>query len=136
MQSTLQDNILYAEQEDTVTIEPIHYTWAWNVSAIFPDVPVSQVFATMQSLHDYSLHVVEASDIIHHLKFDNFNANILDSITKLFTNPLNYVSLILGSLAVCVALYFLYQCYCKQSRYQAPQPSAPPMPLHFIYPQL
>ena len=57
-----------------------------------------QFSAAMQSLHNYSLHVVEASDIIHHFKFDNFDSTVPDSITKLFTNPFNYLSIIIALL--------------------------------------
>ena len=133
----LQSHILYAEQEDTVSIEPIHFTWAWNVSAIFPNIPVSQFSAAMQSLHDYGLHIVEASDIIHHLK----TLDTASSYSQLFTNPFNYVSLILGALAAVIGSYLLGQCYCKaKGKLVAPacptqtiQPSAPPL---FLYPQL
>ena len=123
------------------TIEPIQFTWAWDVSAIFPDIPVARFSTAMQSLHNYGLHIVEAGDIIHHLKTLDANS----PYSTLFTNPFNYVSLILGSLAVTIGLYFMAQCYCKTKANLAaktaqdsqvthtPQPSAPPL---FLYPKL
>ena len=135
----LQSNILYAEHEESVTIEPLHFTWAWNISAIFPDIPKSEFSQALQSLHEYGLHVVEATDIAHHLKFNDFSDNIPTSISRLFTNPFNYVSGFLAFGAIIIGIYF----FCKCRNQQSPQqfaPTAPPapagIPLHFIYPQL
>ncbi len=129
-------------------IDALHYTWAWNVSAIFPDIPNDKFSHALQSLHDYGLHVVEASDIVHHLKFNHFEGMIPDQITNLFSNPFNYVIGIIALFALIFVGYSLIKCWCRSqsnqpgyhagaaSDYPLPVPSAPPLTYQFIYPRL
>ena len=147
----LQANILYAEHESAITIEPTHYTWTWNITAIFPDIPSDKFSTALQSLHDYGLHVVEASDIVHHLKFNNFEGSIPNSISNLISNPFNYVIGLIAIVVIGAIAYFVIQRFCKAkprgpsdfpmvpvppgtSLY--PTPSAPTLAYQFIYPQL
>jgi hypothetical protein len=130
--------LLYAEQEETITIEPMHYTWNWNASALFPEISSDQFSTALQSLHEYGLHVVESSDIAHHLKFANFDMDIPDRITSMFTNPFNYVSIILVLVGISLALYFAYKCFCQNAQPPPYHPSAPScniIPLQSFYPQ-
>ena len=78
----LQSHLLYAEHKDEITMPALHFTWAWNASALFPSSTKVQFSAALQSLPDYGLHVLEAADIAHHLKFETFNDPIPASIIK------------------------------------------------------
>ena len=135
----LQAHLLYAEQEETITLEPMHYTWTWNASTLFPEISADQFSTALQSLHEYGLHVVEASDIAHHLKFANFNVDTPDQITALFTNPFNYMSIFLTLIAISLAAYFTYKCFCQPAPPPPYPPSAPIINCHqphsSFYPQ-
>ncbi len=58
---------------------------------IFPDFKSQQFSKAMQSLNDNGPHIVDAADIAHHLKFENFNEPIPTSITDLFTNRMHSI---------------------------------------------
>ncbi len=68
----------------------------------------------MQSLNDYGLHIVDAADIAHHLKFEKFNDPIPTSITDLFTNLMHSITLILICIFILYLCYKLYMMYCKK----------------------
>jgi hypothetical protein len=68
----------------------------------------------MQSLNDYGLHIVDAADIAHHLKFENFNDPIPTSITDLFSNPMHSITLILIGIFILYLCYKLYMLYRKK----------------------
>jgi len=55
-----------------------------------------------------NFHIVDATDIAHHLKFENFNAPIPTSITDLFTNLMHNITLIFLGIFI---LYFCYKLY-------------------------
>jgi hypothetical protein len=62
----------------------------------------------MQLLNDYGLHNVDAADITHHLKFENFNDPIPTSITDLFTNPMHSITYISRHFHLVFVLQTLY----------------------------
>ena len=83
----------------------------------------------MQSLNDYGLHIVDAADIAHHLKFENFNEPIPLSISNLLTNPMHIVTIVISSFMILYCIYRLYMLYQKRinSTLKALRnPSAPP----------
>ena len=53
-----------------------YFTWALKASALFPSATKDSFSAALNSPNDYGLHVVEAADITHHLKFNSFNEAI------------------------------------------------------------
>jgi hypothetical protein len=59
----------------------------------------------MQLLNDYGLHIGDAANNAHHLKFENFNDPIPTSITDLFSNPMHSITL------VFFGIFILYLCY-------------------------
>ncbi len=97
----------------------------------------------MQSLNDYGLHIVDAADIAHHLKFENFNDPIPTSITDLFTNLMHSISLVFFAIVILFLCYKLYKLYRKKINYKLKStlstsiavhipavPSAPPPYVH------
>ena len=68
----------------------------------------------MQSLQDFWLHIVDAADIAHHLKFANFNEPIPFEIAQLFKNPMHYVTIILSGIIISYFVYKLFQKYLLQ----------------------
>jgi hypothetical protein len=44
----LQSHILYAEEEEEAGIEPVLFSWKWNVTSVFPEVPLEQFSTAMQ----------------------------------------------------------------------------------------
>jgi hypothetical protein len=68
----------------------------------------------MQSLNDYGLHIVDAADIAHHLKFENFNEPIPLSISNLFSNPMHIIILVVSSIMLIYFVYRLYLLYRKR----------------------
>ena len=90
----LQSHILSADSFEEEIIEPTYFNWNWNTTQIFPDLAPNQFSQAMQSLNDYGLHIVDAADIAHHLKFENFNEPIPLSISNLFTNPMYIVTIV------------------------------------------
>ena len=107
-------------------ITPTYFNWNWDASKIFPDLAPNQFSDAMQSLQNYGLHIVDAANIAHHLKFANFNEPTPKSILDLFDNPLHYVSVIIAFIIVIIGLYFGYQ-FCKgkiHDRLKATLPSA------------
>ena len=125
----LQSHLLYAEHEDEITVPGIHFHWAWNASALFPDVTQASFTAALNSLIDYGLHVVEAADIAHQLKFVNFTDNTPAAYTDMFSHPMHIVVIIISCLIICMILYVCYHCYMSAKRPQQslpyPMPSAP-----------
>ena len=65
----LQSHILSADSYEEEVTEPTYFNWNWNATQIFPDLEPAQFTQAMQSLNDYGLHIVDAADIAHHLKF-------------------------------------------------------------------
>jgi hypothetical protein len=129
----LQTHILYAESIEEITITPTHFTWTWNASQIFPALKENEFAYALQSLRDYGLHVVDAADIAHHLKFSNFQDSIPSDITNLMTNPFNYMTTIIVFIIIGIILYVLYKCYSARKplphSYPVQAPSAPGIPL-------
>ena len=109
----LQSHILSADSFEEEVIEPTYFTWNWNTTQIFPDLAPHQFSQAMQSLNDYGLHIVDAVDIAHHLKFENFNEPVPLSISNLFSNPMHTVTIVLASIMVLCVLYKIYAMYCK-----------------------
>jgi hypothetical protein len=107
----LETHILTADNFDEITIEPTHFTWNWNASQIFPDLAPTQFSQAMQSLQDFGLHIVDAADIAHHLKFANFNEPIPFEIAQLFKNPMHYVTIVLSTIIIIYFVYKLFQKY-------------------------
>jgi hypothetical protein len=110
----LQSHILTADTLEEEVIETTHFSWTWNATQIFPDLEPQQFSKAMQSLNDYGLHIVDAADIAHHLKFENFNDPIPTSITDLFTNPMHSISLVFFAIAILFLCYKLYKLYRKK----------------------
>jgi hypothetical protein len=66
-------------------------------------------------LNDYGLHFVDAADISHHLKFENFNEPIPNSITDLFSNPMhNSITLVFFGIVILFLCYKMYKLYRKK----------------------
>ena len=97
-----------ADSFEEEIIEPAYFTWNWNATQIFPDLEPQQFSQAMPSLNDYGLHIVDAADIAHHHKFENFNEPVPLSISNLFSNPIHIVTIVFASIMI---LYFLYQLY-------------------------
>jgi hypothetical protein len=108
----LQTHILTADTLEEIEMTPTYFTWNWNASQIFPDLAPSQFSEAMQSLRDYGLHIVDAADIAHHLKFANFNDPTPKNISELFANPLHYLSIIVVFIVIVISTYLIYQ-NCK-----------------------
>jgi len=122
----LEAHILTADSWEETETNPTYFSWAWNASEIFPDLAPNQFSSAMQSLRDYGLHIVDAADIAHHLKFNNFNDPAPKSISDLFDNPLHFVTIAIGFLVLIIVLYFGYQ-FCKgkiHDKLKATLPSA------------
>jgi hypothetical protein len=130
----LQSHILYAEEEEEAGIEPVLFSWKWNVTSVFPEVPLEQFSTAMQSLHQYGLHTIRATDIIQHLQTQKIAEQIPDFLSGLLKNPFNYSSGILTMASIALAIYFFIRCL-RQPLQMANQPTAPPAPVQFIYPQ-
>jgi hypothetical protein len=130
----LQSHILYAEEEEEAGIEPVLFSWKWNVTSVFPEVPLEQFSTAMQSLHQYGLHTIRATDIIQHLQTQKIAEQIPDFLSGLLKNPFNYSSGILTMASITLAIYFFIRCL-RQPVQMANQPTAPPAPVQFIYPQ-
>ena len=136
----LETHILTADSFDEIEIEPTYFTWNWNASQIFPDLAPSQFSQAMQSLKDYGLHIVDAADIAHHLKFANFNEPIPFDIAQVFSNPMHYVTIVLSAIIILYFLYKIFQNYIhKQLKAKLPDsiavhipniPTAPPAYSH------
>ena len=109
----LQSHILSADSFEEEIVEPTYFTWNWNATQIFPDLEPQQFSLAMQSLNDYGLHIVDAADIAHHLKFENFNEPVPFSISNLFSNPMHMVTIVLASLAILYVLYQICSTYGK-----------------------
>jgi hypothetical protein len=107
----LQAHILTADSWEEIEINPTYFTWNWNASEIFPDLAPNQFLKAMQSLNNYGLHIVDAADISHHLKFANFEDPTPKNITELFSNPLHYISIIIALIMFIVGGCFLYRCF-------------------------
>ena len=104
----LETHILTADAFEEVEIEPTYFTWNWNASQIFPDLAPTQFSQAMQSLKDYGLHIVDAADIAHHLKFANFDGPVPFEISQLFSNPMHYITIII---AIIIIVYFAYKLF-------------------------
>jgi hypothetical protein len=102
---------LTADNLEETTIEPTYFNWSWNASMIFPAMEPHQFSQAMQSLQEYGLHIVDAADIAHHLKFANFNDPTPQSISDHFRNPLHYVTMAVVGIMICVILYIIYTRY-------------------------
>jgi hypothetical protein len=131
----LETHILTADSFEEVEIEPTYFTWNWNASQIFPDLAPTQFSEAMQSLQDYGLHIVDASDIAHHLKFSNFNEPIPFEISQMFNNPMHYATIVLSAIIIIYFVYKLFQNYLhRQLKAKLPPsiahyiPSAPAVP--------
>ena len=135
----LQSNILYAEEEEEAGLEPVLFSWKWNITSVFPEIPIEQFSKAMQSMHKYGLHTVRANDIIQHLQTANFAAQIPDFLSGLLKNPFNYSSGIMSLACIALAIYGIIRCVRQpvNNNNQQSVPSAPmqPMPMHFVYPQ-
>jgi len=90
----LQSHILTAHTLEAEVVETTHFSWTWNATQIFPDLQPQQFSKAIQSLNDYGLHIVDAADIAHRLRFENFNDRVPTSITDLFSNPMHSITLI------------------------------------------
>jgi len=101
----LQSYILTADTLEEEVVETTHFSWSWNATQIFPDLQPQQFSKAIQSLNHYGLHIVDAADITHHLKFENFNDPVPTSITDLFSNPMHSITLIF------LGIFILYLCY-------------------------
>jgi len=110
----LQSHILTADSFQEEIVETTHFLWIWNATQIFPDLQPQQFSKAIKSFNDYGLHIVDAADIAHHLKFKNFKEPIPISITDLFTNPMHNVTLILVGILVIFVCYKLYMMYRKK----------------------
>ena len=77
-----------------------------------------QFSQAMQSLNDYGLHIVDAADIAHHLKFENFNDPVPLTISNMFSNPLHYVTIAFATMALIFFVYKIYCVYQKRTRNQ------------------
>jgi len=110
----IQSHILTANTFEEEVIETTHFSWTWNASQIFPDLEPQQFSQAMQYLNDYGLHIVDAADIAHHLRFENFNEPISTSITDLFTNWMHSISLVLFGVVILFLCYKLYKLYPKK----------------------
>jgi hypothetical protein len=105
---------LSADSFEEEIIEPTYFNWNWNTTQIFPDLAPNQFSQAMQSLNDYGLHIVDAADIAHHLKFENFNEPIPLSISNLFSNPMHIIILVVSSIMLIYFVYRLYLLYRKR----------------------
>jgi hypothetical protein len=104
----LQTHILTADNIEEVQINPTYFNWNWNASQIFPAMEPHQFSQAMQALQDFGLHIVDAADIAHHLKFVNFTDPTPQDISDLFKNPLHYVTMIIVFIMICTVLYIIY----------------------------
>jgi hypothetical protein len=98
-----------ADVLEEVEIEPTYFTWNWNASQIFPDLAPAQFSQAMQSLKDYGLHIVDAADIAHHLKFANFSVPIPWDIAQVFNNPMHIVTIVISCIIILFLVYKLFQ---------------------------
>jgi len=78
--------------------------WPWT-SAIFKSKAIT---------YDYGLHIVDAANITHHLKFENFNELIPTSITELFSNLMYSIALVFFGIVILFLCYKLYMFYSKK----------------------
>ena len=136
----LETHILTADLFDEVEIEPTYFTWNWNASQILPDLAPMQFSEAMQSLQDYGLHIVDASNIAHHLKFSNFNVPIPFEISQMFNNPMHYAAIVLSAIIITLFMYKLFQtCIHRYLKAKLPTsiasyiPSAPLAPQNYIH---
>ena len=91
----------------------------------------------MQSLQDYGLHIVDASNIAYRLKFSNFNEPIPFEMAQLFNNPMHYVTIVLLGIMIVYFVYKGFQNWIhKELKAKLPTsiaahiPSAPPAYVH------
>jgi len=133
----LQSHILTADVLEEVEIEPTYFTWNWNASQIFPDLAPTQFSQAMQSLKDYGLHIVDAADIAHHLKFANFNEPIPWDIAQVFNNPMHIVTIVISCIIIIFLVYKIFQAWIhKFLKAKLPKniavhiPTAPPAYIH------
>jgi hypothetical protein len=110
----LQSHILTADTLEEEVIETTHFTWTWNATQISPDLQPQQFSKAIQLLNDYRLHIVDAADIAHHFKFENFNEPIPTSITDLFSNPMHSITLVFFGIVILFLCYKLYKLYLKK----------------------
>ena len=126
----LQANILYAEEEEEASLEPVLFSWKWNVTSVFPEILLSDFSKAMQTMHDFGLHTIKANDLIQHLRTQNIAEQIPDFLSGLLQNPFNYSSGLISIACVVFGLYLLIKCIRTSSNNV--KPSAPPV--QFIYP--
>ena len=130
----LQKHILTADNIEETQIEPTYFNWSWNASNIFPAMEPHQFSEAMQALQDFGLHIVDAADIAHHLKFVNFSDPTPKDIASMFSNPLHYITMFIVFIMICGVCYMLYSRCCStkvQTQLQNVlpvifRPSAPP----------
>jgi len=106
----LQSHIMTADIFEEEVVKTTPFSWTWNTTQIFPDLQPQQFSKAIQSLNNYVLHIVDAADIAHHLKFEN--DPVPSSITNLFTNPMHNITMVflgLFILYLCCKLYMLYR---------------------------
>ena len=109
----LQTHILTADNIEEIQINPTYFNWNWNASQIFPAMEPHQFSQAMQALQDFGLHIVDAADIAHHLKFANFSDPTPKSISDLFVNPLHYVNIVVILFMICTVSYIIYTRCCQ-----------------------
>jgi hypothetical protein len=107
----LQTHILTADSLKEIDVEPTYFTWNWNASQIFPDLAPSQFSQAMQSLRDFGLHIVDAADIAHYLKFNNFNQPVPFEISSIFYNPMHIVTVVISIIIIIYLMYKLCKSY-------------------------
>jgi hypothetical protein len=129
----LQTHILTADNIEELEIEPTYFNWNWDASQIFPAMEPHQFSQAMQALQEFGLHIVDAADIAHHLKFVNFNDPTPTDITAIVQNPMHIVTICIVFIMICAIVYIIYTRYCKcvHSKVQSLipvvyAPSAPP----------
>ncbi len=65
----------------------------------------------MQSLKDYGLHILDAANIAHHLKFPNFNKPSPWDIAQVFNNPMHIVAIEISCVIILFLVYKLFQAW-------------------------
>jgi hypothetical protein len=127
----LRNHIIYAEEEDTAVIETKAFSWNWNLEALFPMVNPEQFSTALNSLQEYGRHVVDAADIAHHLKLQNFQHDIPANMLSSLRNPMHYFSLVV---MILIAVCIIFWVYKKLISNAPPKYSPPEIPMQPFIP--
>ena len=111
----LNNHILYAEQEEWFDEPPTKFEWSFNMDHLFPLLKPGDFANALNSLHDYGLHIVDATDIANRLHFANYTEETAKSFfpnasLSHWTNPSTYVVPVV-IIFIALAAFMMYSYY-------------------------